>query len=254
MKCPSCQNKEKFEILEKIKNYKIIRCLNCELFFTEPIVSLNRKWYEKVLADKTAMVLPQVWIKWQKKIYDQFLNKKMVGKTLLDIGCGNGEFIRRAQEKGYRTTGIDLNRILISKIKEKYNLEVYAIELKDFVLRFPQRKFDIITFFEVLEHTNNPTEFFNLIKSKLKYGGLIVLSVPNRNRFRLGNKRFPEWDSPPHHFTWWNEKSLKKFLILRGFEILEFKEFKRVLRSKNKQKKINVNGPYLYVLAQKTEK
>jgi len=253
VKCPSCQNTEKLESLEKVKNYSIVHCLNCDLFFTNPTISPSRNWYEKVLVDKTAMVIPEVWLKWQKKIHNKFFKKDGNGKMLLDAGCGDGEFIKKAQEKGYKVTGVDLNRILISKIKEKYNLEVYAIRFEEFVSKFPHRTFDVITLFEVLEHTSNLGKFFSLIKSKLKPGGFIALSVPNRNRFRLGHKRFPEWDSPPHHLTWWNTGSLKRFLTLMGFKILEFKEFKRVLKSKNEQKEVKVNGPYLYAFAQKTE-
>jgi SAM-dependent methyltransferase len=293
MQCPSCKNKEEIKFLEKIKKYKIYHCLNCDLFFSYSDTLPNRKWYEEALADKTAMVLPEVWLKWQKGIYNQFLKRKCFCESLLDVGCGDGEFLKKAQEVGYKVTGIDLNRILISKIKEKYNLEVYPMNFEEFTREFPQRTFDIITFFEVLEHMNNLDKFFNLIKSKLKTNGYIALSVPNRNRFRFGLKRFPEWDSPPHHFTWWNVNSLKKLLTIKGFKILEFIKFKKVLKLRIEQRdknnknsiflrqlslyekfkylfykkmvasflfkvthnklievKINVEGPYLYALAQ----
>ncbi len=245
MQCPSCKNEKGIEFLEKVKKYKIYHCLSCDLFFSDSEMSSDRKWYEEVLVDKTAMVLPQVWLKWQKKIYGRFLERKHHAQSLLDVGCGDGEFIKKAQERGYKVTGIDLNRILISKIKEKYNLEVYPVNFKEFVEEFPQRTFDVITFFEVLEHMSNPGKFFDLIKSKLKNNGYVALSVPNRDRFRFGPKKFPEWDSPPHHFTWWNVDSLEKLLAINGFKILEFEKFKKALKLRIKENNENNENPFL---------
>ena len=233
MHCPGCGNK-KIEILEKAETYKICRCLQCDLFFSDASVFPDRKWYEKTLGDKTAMVRTQVWLKWQEQIYSQLLKRKGYGRMLLDVGCGDGEFIRRAQEKGYKVTGIDFNKILISKVK-RMGLEVYSMSLEQFGKRFPKRTFDIITFFEVLEHTDNPGHFLTLVGSMLKPGGNIVLSVPNRDRFRFGFNKYPKWDRPPHHFTWWSVDVLKNFLRLRGFKILEFRVFQKTIRFRFQQ-------------------
>ncbi len=205
----------------------------------------TREWYERVLSDNTAMTKVQVWHKWREKIYAYFLEKNVLGKTLLDVGCGDGELLRRAREKGYRVTGIDFNRIVISKAKKKFGLEVYTMDLNKFSKKFPKKFFDVISFFEVMEHQDEPGDFLNLVKNTLNPEGYIVLSVPNRERFKKGKRHFPEWDSPPHHFTWWDRSALENFLRLRGFEIVDFKEFKRFLKKDGRE----VNGPYLYVLA-----
>jgi 2-polyprenyl-3-methyl-5-hydroxy-6-metoxy-1,4-benzoquinol methylase len=42
-------------------------------------------------------------------------------------------------------------------------------------------KFDVITFFEVLEHQDKPREFLEMVKGFLKGGGYIAGSVPNRD-------------------------------------------------------------------------
>ncbi len=173
------------------------------------------------------MVSPEVWLKWQVKVYGRFLEKPSCERTLLDVGCGDGEFLKQAKDRGYVATGIDLNRILVSKIKQKYDLDIHAISIEDFVEQFPEKKFDIVTFFQVLEHMVDPDHFMSLIKSRLNNRGCVALSVPNRNRFELDLKRFPKWDSPPHHYTWWSKKSLKKFLIARGLKVLDLVVFKK---------------------------
>ena len=256
MRCPSCRNKKKIEILEETDTFKVLQCLKCDLHFSDTKILPKREWYEKTLVDSNAMVNPQVWTKWSNIIYSRFLKKRGDGKTLLDIGCGDGNFISRAQKKGYKVTGIDFNNILISKVK-KAGLKAYPLSLKQFVKKYPKRTFDTVTLFEVLEHTTNPGHTLSLVENLLKPKGSVVISVPNRNRFRFSSYRYPKWDRPPHHFTWWSSNALKNLLTLRNFEILDFKEFEKIIRNrpqqgKSKEKK-RVKGPYLFVYAKRLE-
>lgn len=59
-------------------------------------------------------------------------------------------------------------------------------------------RFDIISFFEVLEHLDNPVRFIEHIRGLLKPGGHIIPSVPNRNSFL---DTLAESDYPPNHLT-----------------------------------------------------
>lgn len=244
MRCPSCKiSQTKF--LEKVGNYKIYHCPNCELDFPNPMESPSREWYEKTLVDKTAMIRPQVWGKWQKQIYNFFIEKEKLGRTLLDIGSGDGVFLNMARGKGYQVAGIEFNRILALEAEQNFKLKIYPMSLENFHKQFPRETFDAITFFEVLEHMSNPDQFISTVKNHLNPNGYIALSVPNRDRSRLSSKRYPTWDFPPHHFTWWSANALKYFLTMRGFQIIELKELKRKLQKRDAV----VEGPYIYALA-----
>ncbi|MEM5782690.1 MAG: methyltransferase domain-containing protein, partial [Candidatus Aenigmatarchaeota archaeon] len=74
--------------------------------------------------------------------------------------------------------------------------------------------FDVITFFEVLEHQDRPKEFIETIKSMLKPGGYIVGSVPNRDSWmwRMSGRRIGKGDFPPNHFLRFSKRSFGKFL------------------------------------------
>lgn len=251
MKCPSCEVNH-IELLERVRNYDIYHCQNCDLDFPDPMESPSREWYEKNLANETAMVRPHVWGKWQKQIYNFFIEKERLGRTLLDVGSGDGVFLNMAREKGYQVAGIEFNRILASGAARNFKLEVYPMSLEDFHKQFPQKTFDIVTFFEVLEHMSNPDRFISTIKGHLNPSGYIALSIPNRERFRLSpTKRYPTWDFPPHHFTWWSANALRYFLTMRGFQIIELKKLKKQLQ--RQQVIIEVEGPYIYALARLKE-
>jgi len=230
MHCPSCQKKDFICFLKKIRKAKIFVCKNCDLHFSKSAKLSSRKWYEKSLKDKTAMTLPEVWLKWQKKIYAQFLRRSGEGLSLLDVGCGDGKFLKQAQDRGYHVTGIDLNSILVNQARKEKKIEYHAMDFKQFRKEFSKQRFNVITFFQVLEHMKNPNSFINMVRGALNPGGYIAFSVPNRDRFRFATSVVPQWDSPPHHRTWWNKVAIKHLLKRKGFRILQLKEYKKQVK------------------------
>lgn len=164
--------------------------------------------------------LPINW--WHRQF---LISNETYGKELLDIGCGAGRFLHEAKNLGYKVSGIDFNSESIRIAKNRFGLaDVERLSVESYATRHPDKKFDVITFFEVLEHMDDPNKFITQVKSRLRPGGFIALSVPNRRRFldSLG-----EGDYPPHHLTRWNTKALGNFIERHGFEIkkMTVKEF-----------------------------
>lgn len=110
------------------------------------------------------------------KAYFSLVKDQAYGKrTLLDIGCGYGRFLNAAQNE-FETFGIDPSWHAISEAK------LYASGAKFEVATIssykPDRLFDVITAFDILEHTNNLFGSLQKIKSWLKPGGLLIAVVP----------------------------------------------------------------------------
>ena len=97
------------------------------------------------------------------------------GRALLDIGCGYGRFLKAAQNE-FETFGIDPSAFAITKAK-KYALNT-KFELATISSYKPKRLFDVVTAFDILEHTNNLSYSLKKIKSWLKPGGLLMVVVP----------------------------------------------------------------------------
>jgi SAM-dependent methyltransferase len=153
-----------------------------------------------------------------------FLSDALVPRSgeILDIGCGTGNFLAAAREAGYGVTGIELDRNAAQFAKERLTLQrVFPLTISEFVKQHPAQRFDIITFFEVLEHQAAPVEFLRKIRACVRPGGAIALSVPNRDRWMTGPDVL---DYPPNHFLRWNAAALKRFLNAQGFEVLSIRE------------------------------
>jgi SAM-dependent methyltransferase len=78
---------------------------------------------------------------------------------------------------------------------------------------FPNH-YDVVCFFQVLEHIHHVDEFLQSSVDSLKTGGKLILAVPNNDPYFLKYDKYQIWNFPPHHMGWWNEMSLT---ALQGF-------------------------------------
>lgn len=204
--CPVCSKSASRESfieeytydLEQVPvRYCLYRCKNCTLEFWDPR-TLSKEFYEE---DKYN-IYKHSFFKTYRYTSPFVQNPPVKRGKLLDVGCGEGPFLLEAREKGFDVYGIDCNRNAVDVAKGKGLDNVYPMFLKEFIAFASSRgvKFDVVSFFEVLEHQDDIRRYLNEIKSLLKPGGWIVGSVPYRS---YGNG-----DYPPHHFSLWSEKAL----------------------------------------------
>ncbi|EKQ99067.1 class I SAM-dependent methyltransferase [Leptospira borgpetersenii serovar Ballum] len=96
---------------------------------------------------------------------------------LLDIGCGNGGFLKSFQElfPNWVNSGYEID--------EKYKENVLSIpNVVNFYssdLSIIKEKFDVITLIHVLEHLSDPWDYLNKVKDLLLPDGILLIEVPN---------------------------------------------------------------------------
>ena len=175
-------------------------------------------WYEQMYAGRDEKLMPL------EPGHKYFLtDPRAPGRgELFDIGCGTGNFLEAARDTGYSVSGTELDRNAASFAKERLGLpRILGLTISEFAEKYPGEKFDVVTFFEVLEHQAAPVEFLEKVKACLRPGAYIALSVPNRERWLTGPDVL---DYPPNHFLRWNVSALRNLLSAQGFEILSVRE------------------------------
>jgi len=254
-KCPICETFiEDNQFLEKYispfnnQEYKLYHCPNCDLQWWEPLKMIpefyeneGSQMYEafhKGIRDISLLG------DYHKLFFQHFTTQNL---RLLDVGCGDCLFLYYAKNLGFEVWGLDLDRKSVAICREKRKLDyVYTYSLNEFVENIASKqniKFDIITFFEVLEHQDNPIKFLNLIKRILKPNGWIAGSVPNRNSWlqrKLYQQVFKDIDHPPHHFLRFSKRSLYFLLKELGFSNITIKETNKSIK--------DINYTFTYIL------
>ncbi len=216
--CPACGEATNASPLELFNGVSRYACAGCDLHFWHPVAMPDAAWYETAYQgrDQTAMPL--------EPGHRFFLADPKAPKRgrLLDLGCGTGNFLAAARDAGFDVTGVEFDSSAALYARQHYGLQkIFAQRPEDFRAAHAHEQFDVVTFFEVLEHQEHPRQFLDVAKDCLAVGGFLALSVPNRDRWQKGVESL---DYPPNHLTRWSPRSLRSFLERNGFEILSMRQ------------------------------
>lgn len=144
--------------------------------------------------------------------------KREIEVSLLDVGCGNGEFLSTASEAGWRVMGIDPDPKAVAEVAKKgFKVSHGGID----VLCTENDVFDFISLSHVIEHVHEPQIVLKACYRLLKPGGYLWIETPNINsfgHFLLRNKWYPL--DPPRHLSLFNHSSLRTLLSSIGFDML----------------------------------
>lgn len=111
----------------------------------------------------------------QRKLLKE-LARHTNGRSLLDVGCGDGQLLRTARDQGWDAFGIDLSAGAIRLCQE---LGLQATQTDFFDSSLDGRRFDVIVMSELLEHVPSPQRFLQRAKDLLADRGVLYLTTPN---------------------------------------------------------------------------
>lgn len=112
---------------------------------------------------------------------DESAMKPLSGKSALDVGCGAGLLCEPLARLGAMVTGVDAAAENIAAAKAHAAQAGLAIDYRAGELAAQtQARFDLVCSMEVIEHVVDPAAFVAELAARLKPGGLMILSTPNR--------------------------------------------------------------------------
>ncbi len=138
---------------------------------------------------------------------------------LLDVGTAGGSFMHVAATRGWRVSGCEPNLWLCEWGKRHYGLDIQPGTLLDHA--HPDRSFDVVTVWDVLEHTADPKRFLEECHRVLKPGGLLVVNYPDIGSWiaRLMGRRWVFLISV--HLYYFTRRTLRDLLGRVGFDVLD---------------------------------
>ncbi|MFH1370998.1 MAG: class I SAM-dependent methyltransferase [Planctomycetota bacterium] len=214
IECPACRSVlETATSLEKLETayglYGLYHCNDCDLQFWYPRNTDSSQYQTEDVYNETVQ-LHNLGL-WHWPFFKYFPANK--GK-LLDIGCADGSFLSQARKRGFDVFGIDFDKEAVAAVVNQRKIPAQACSLDVFASGTNCGRFDVITFFEVLEHQDDLCNFLEQVKRLTKSGGWIAGTVPNRDRFMLIREY---QDYPPNHFIRFSKRALVHLLQTSGF-------------------------------------
>lgn len=184
-------------------------CARCEFGVFAPQIIGTGAFYEALQADPAAPYY--VEDKWE---FGEAVNDFAPGASIIELGCGPGNFLTAAQSRAGRVVG------------SEYNAKAQAIaRARGFEVLGPEAAldpyhgvFDAAFSFHVLEHVSDPVAFVSTLAALVKPGGRIGISVPNDK----GVIRFVmpcASNMPPHHASHWSAVTFKALAERLGLRI-----------------------------------
>lgn len=103
------------------------------------------------------------------------------GKTVLDAGCGSGEFLAHLASRGFECCGIDVSEeaveLLYNRFKDNRLVSVFAMDMATANTFFTPH-FDFVTCLGAMEHTMDPFETKRNLMACLNPGGVLIATLP----------------------------------------------------------------------------
>jgi SAM-dependent methyltransferase len=99
------------------------------------------------------------------------------GGRLVDVGCGEGQFLRRASPR-FEAHGVDISVEGVQLARSVTGLETIQVA-SALELPFPDGFSSVVTCLDVLEHLDQPDAALREFARVLQPGGALVMSTPN---------------------------------------------------------------------------
>jgi SAM-dependent methyltransferase len=206
------------------------RCLHCGLMYLSPRPTQEtiaayypEKYdpYRPAIEDERWAVM--CWIRRRKLARKRHMIERYgeVQGCLLDIGCSTGLFLHEMAQAGWQVAGIEPIASAAEYARRRFGLRVFQGMFSE--AHYEPASFDVVTFWDVLEHTFSPAEELAHAARLLRPGGLLVANVPNwdsPDRWLFGR----HWLGldPPRHLYAFTRGTLTAMLAQAGFSVLDW--------------------------------
>jgi len=155
------------------------------------------------------------------------LEALILGRSILDVGCGVGVFLSVAKKRNWNVRGVDASENAAYFAMKHFGIE-YSSTLDD----FENSTFDAIRISHVLEHVPEPKPFLIKLHGLLKPNGTLAIIIPNReplcatiiNRLRSAFAERPKLVGaiyPDMHVLGFSTKSLSQLVAPLGFKAIQ---------------------------------
>lgn len=143
--------------------------------------------------------------------------------TLLDVGCGDGEFLMLCREVGWNCSGLELSRQATVRAAQK---GLTVLPPHTLVQGDKAREFDVVTLINVLETVADPLRMLRQAANLLIPGGLLLIRATN-GTFHLPMRIPARWTGSRYdqafHWYLYTAKTLRMMMEAVGLTVISLR-------------------------------
>lgn len=222
--CHVCKG-ARFYYLFSISDYRVVRCDDCGLVFLNPQPSndeLARIYGADYFLGSDTETRRQAVSEIKQATARLYLSevrryRGFKSGRLLEVGCGDGDFLVSAEAEGWAVTGVEYSGAACEKARQRLkDGKVFCGELATAGLEPEQ--FDLCVISDVLEHVRSPLDFLKHLHRVLKPGGTLFIATPSMDSWsaRLMRQKWMEFKT--EHLTYFDRHTLQTALFKSGFQ------------------------------------
>jgi 2-polyprenyl-3-methyl-5-hydroxy-6-metoxy-1,4-benzoquinol methylase len=214
----------------------VVQCSGCGVQFLDPQPTdedLERIYTAQYFLNERDSVSPEAVSRLKRATASLYLDHigrfvKAQGSSLLEIGCGTGDFLVEARTRGFEVFGIEFSSAAAATANERLgSIVVETGEVHE--THFGDSSFHVVAFADVIEHVRDPVRFLRQIHRFLRPGGLLFLVTPSIDSWsrRLLGQNWMEYKL--EHLYYFGNESLSYLLKRSGFDSIELSSNWKVL-------------------------
>lgn len=203
-------------------NEQVVKCRRCGLVY------INPRFPQEMIIGGYEMAVDEAYVSQGEARMNTFkrslgmIEKFAPGKgSILDVGAAAGFFLKVAKDAGWDAKGVEPSDWLAEYGRREFGLDIRSGTLRG--AAYPDASFDVVTMWDVLEHTADPAAEVAEVARILKPGGIFVINFPDFGSIwaKLFGRRW--WWLLSVHLYYFTPKTLSALLEKEGFETLSVK-------------------------------
>lgn len=215
--------REQLQELFRGDHVEVKQCSTCGFCFAHPFVAGTADIYKLITGGNE--FYPQHRFEFSLTIDALRAQLASNGKptvSLLEIGAGDGAFLRRAHDAGVfkRALATEFGEAALAALRRIPGVEAVSATPQQLAAEL-QNRFDAICMFQVLEHLDSIDAVFAALRTLTAPNGQLFISVPNAARVAAQERLTGFWDMPPNHIGRWNLSAIEAIASRHGFRLRE---------------------------------
>lgn len=144
------------------------------------------------------------------------------GKSVLEVGCGNGMKLEIYRSYGLKTSGLEPYGPELTEKEKRLGIERKGIGDAN----YSEGSFDYIVLKEVLEHVPDQKKILEKCRFWLKRGGKLIITVPNTDSLwkKIYGRNWFGYDVPRHVYNY-NPRNIAIMLKKAGLRITRIRPY-----------------------------